>query len=92
MPSWVPCLVARGCSYVDLVVPKALLHLVEQAAVGQLTEGRQVIVGSWRHQLDLRKMCKMQMLLCDKFKVWDSGPQLFRYCRTLFKSTSLPID
>lgn len=42
-------------SYVDLVVAKALLHLVEQAAVGQLTEGRQVIIGSWRHQLDLRK-------------------------------------
>lgn len=43
-------------SYVDLVIAKALLHLVEQAAVGQLTEGRQVVVGSWRHQLDLRKM------------------------------------
>lgn len=43
-------------SYVDLVIAKALLHLVEQAAVGQLTEGRQVVIGSWRHQLDLRKM------------------------------------
>lgn len=48
-------LVAWGQSYVDLVVAKALLHLVEQAAVCQLTEGRQVIIGSWRHQLDLRK-------------------------------------
>lgn len=43
-------------SYVDLVVAKALLHLVEQAAVGQLTQGRQVVIGSWRHQLNLRKV------------------------------------
>lgn len=42
-------------SYVDLVVAEALLHLVEEAAVGQLAEGRQVVVGSWRHQFDLRK-------------------------------------
>lgn len=42
-------------SYIDLVVAKALLHLVEQAAVGQLAEGRQVVVWSWRHQFNLRK-------------------------------------
>lgn len=39
--------------YVDLVVAEALLHLVEQAAVRQLTEGRQVVIGSRRHQLHL---------------------------------------
>lgn len=43
-------------SYVDLVVAKALLHLVEQTAVGQLTERGQVVIGSWRHQLHLRAM------------------------------------
>lgn len=56
MLSGIPCLVVRGQPYVDLVVAKALLHLVEQAAVGQLTEGCQVVIGSRRHQLDLRKM------------------------------------
>lgn len=40
-------------SYIDLVVAEAFLHLVEQAAVSQLTEGRQVIVGCRGHQLHL---------------------------------------
>lgn len=59
------CLMSRGSSqfsgtrtaesYVDLVIAEALLHLIEEAAVCQLTEGRQVVVGSWRHQFDLRE-------------------------------------
>ncbi len=56
MSSGIPCVMARGGSYIDLVVAKALLHLVEQAAVSQLTEGCQVVIGSWRHQFDLRRM------------------------------------
>lgn len=42
-------------SYIDLVVAKALLHLIEQAAVGQLTEGCQVVIGCRRHQLHLKR-------------------------------------
>lgn len=42
-------------SYIDLIVAKALLHLIEQAAVGQLTERGQVIIRCRRHQLDLKK-------------------------------------
>lgn len=42
-----------GRPYIDLVVAEALLHLVEQAAVRQLAEGRQVVIGSRRHQLHL---------------------------------------
>lgn len=41
-------------THVYLVVPKALLNLVQQAAIVELTQSRQVIVGSRRHQLDLR--------------------------------------
>lgn len=51
----IPFLMAGGQSYVDLVVAEALLHLVEQAAVCQLTEGRQIIIGSWWHQFHLRR-------------------------------------
>lgn len=47
------CLAAPRRPYVDLVVAEALLHLVEQAAVCQLAEGRQVVIGSRRHQLYL---------------------------------------
>lgn len=43
-------------SYIDLVIAKALLHFIEQAAVGQLTEGRQVVIWCRRHQLDLKKI------------------------------------
>lgn len=48
-----PCLLLR--SYVDLVVAEAFLHLVEQAAVSQLAEGRQVVIGGRRHQFDLER-------------------------------------
>lgn len=44
----------RG-TYVNLIVPKALLDFIKQAAVGELAERRQVIIGSGRHQLDLRE-------------------------------------
>ena len=43
------------CStYIYLVVAKAFLHLVEQAAVCELTERRQVIIRRRRHQLHLQ--------------------------------------
>lgn len=40
-------------TYIDLIVPKALLNFVKQAAVGKLAERCQVIVRSGRYQLDL---------------------------------------
>lgn len=43
-------------SYVDLVIAKSLLHLIKQAAVSELTEGCQVIIGCWRHKFDLKKI------------------------------------
>lgn len=43
-------------SYVDLVVAKTFLHLVEKAAVSQLTEGRQIVIGCRRHQFHLKKI------------------------------------
>lgn len=49
------CSLAQSQTYVDLVIAEAFLHLVEQAAVGELTEGRQVVVGGWRHQFNLRQ-------------------------------------
>lgn len=45
-----------GQSYIDLVVAKALLHLIEETAIRQLTEGCQIIVRSRRHQFNLRKI------------------------------------
>lgn len=74
-------------SHIYLVIAKPLLHLVEQAAVSQLTEGRQVIIGGWWHQLDLRRgevkstfwhkdlYLEKERILHDNFKVWDSGLQ-----------------
>lgn len=46
---------AQSQTYIDLVIAEAFLHLVEQAAVSELTEGCQVVVGGWRHQFNLRE-------------------------------------
>lgn len=43
-------------SYVDLVIAKSFLHLIQQAAVSQLAEGRQVIIGCRGHKFDLKKI------------------------------------
>ena len=40
-------------TYVDLIVPKALLDFIEQTAVRELAERCQVIIRSGRHELDL---------------------------------------
>lgn len=48
-------LVAQSQTHIDLVISEALLHLIQQAAVCELTEGCEVVVGCWRHQFNLRK-------------------------------------
>ena len=40
-------------TYIDLIVPKALLNFIKQAAVSKLAERCQVVVWSRRYQLDL---------------------------------------